>query len=71
MAPHRWEVALTSHQVDRTRKRAHLDLFAGSGKDPFLGLFPLLVKKEKATLSTTFDELIGLCDELGCEDPSW
>jgi hypothetical protein len=69
IASHRWEVALTSNRVDGTRKRTDLNLFTGSGGDPFFGLFPFLVEKEKATLSTTFDKLIRLCDELGCKDP--
>lgn len=39
--------------------------------DPSLGLFPFLVEAQKASFSTSLDELIRLCDELGCEHPAW
>lgn len=38
--------------------------------DPGLGLIPGLVEGEEARLATALDELIGLCDELGREDPA-
>ena len=49
--------------------RTHLDLLAGPLLDPLLCGIPFLVEKEETTLSTTFDELIGLCDELGGVHP--
>ncbi|SRR5258706_16051768 len=49
--------------------RTHLDLLAGALLDPLLCGVPFLVEKEETTLSTTFDELIGFCDELGGVHP--
>jgi hypothetical protein len=37
--------------------------------DPSTSLLPLLVEAEKASLSASLDELIGLADEFGVEDP--
>jgi hypothetical protein len=43
---------------------------AGALSDPWPGLLPCLVQSKETGLSTTLDELIGLCDELGVEDPA-
>lgn len=64
-----WQEGLDDKVFQCALCRLDLDLFTGSGRDPFFGGFPILVKKEETTLSSTFDELIGLCDELGCKDP--
>jgi hypothetical protein len=37
--------------------------------DPLLGLLPILIEREQASLATTLDELIGLGDELARVDP--
>jgi len=42
----------------------YLDFLAGALLDPLLCGIPVLVEEEKTALSTTLDELIGLCDEL-------
>lgn len=44
---------------------------ASSLFNPSTSLLPLLVEAEKASLSTSLDELIGLADKLGVEDPFW
>ena len=49
--------------------RTHLDLLTGALLDPLLCGVPFLVEKEETTLSTTLDELIGFCDELGGVHP--
>lgn len=51
------------------RTRAHLDFLAGTLLDPLLCGIPFLVEEEETALSTTFNELIGLCDELGGVHP--
>lgn len=38
--------------------------------NPFLRLFPGLVKREQSSLAATLDELIRFGDELGVEDPA-
>ena len=50
--------------------RAHLLGLSCSLLDPLSGLLPVLVEREQPGLSATLDELIGLCDELGAEDPA-
>lgn len=48
---------------------AHLLRLSCTGSDPFLRLFPSLVKREQARLATTLDQLVRLRNELGCEHP--
>lgn len=49
--------------------RTYLDLLTSALLDPLLCGVPFLVEEEKTALSTTLDELIGLCDELGGVHP--
>ncbi len=44
--------------------------FSSALGDPWLGLVPGLVQGEESGLSATLDELVGLCNELGVEDPA-
>ena len=48
-----------------------LDLLglAGALLDPGTSLFPSLVEAKETSLSSALDELVGLADELGAEDP--
>ena len=56
----------------KKRVRAWTDLLglACTLHDPLLGLVPGLVECKETSLASSLDELIGLCDELGVEDPS-
>jgi hypothetical protein len=47
----------------------HLNLLAGSCSNPFLGLFPVFVKEEEPTLSTSLDQLIRFSNQFGSKDP--
>ena len=40
-------------------------------RNPGFRLVPGLVESEETCLSTTLDQLIGLCNEFGGEDPAW
>jgi hypothetical protein len=64
MISHRWQSCAT---LDT--KTTYLNLFTGSGRDPFFRLLPIFVEKQEATLSTSLDKLIRFSNELGVEDP--
>jgi hypothetical protein len=60
---------LNDEGVECTGGRLDLLGFTSLGLDPLASLFPLFVQAEKSGLSSSLDELIGLTDELGAEDP--
>ena len=53
-----------------SRSTAYLLRLSRAGTDPFLRLFPGLVKRKQPCLSTTLDQLIRFRDKLGGEHPA-
>jgi hypothetical protein len=53
-----------------TAEVTHLLWLSSPLSNPWFGLVPSLVESKQTRLSTTFDKLIGLGDELGGEDPT-
>jgi hypothetical protein len=60
---------LDDESVEGTGGLLNGDRLAGTLLDPGASGLPGLVEAEEAGLSTTLDQLVGLADELGGEDP--
>jgi hypothetical protein len=56
--------------AENPQAETHLLRLAGTRLDPLLGLLPALVQAEETGLAAALDELIGLGDELGGENPA-
>jgi hypothetical protein len=62
---------LENEVVEGTGYSFDLLSFSGSFNDPLLGFIPSFIESEETSFTTTFDKLIGFCDELCGKDPAW